>query len=151
MTTAKQDTVKFHSHDDITALQGKGYVTLQIPQFSIDIGPTPEPEVEPPEPQVELPADWFNVIKYVGNACRPCIGKENGFLFLTRKGYEANKERIRKAFEQAIAKGLDRTNGEGWLAFEKYAEKHFSEMEKTIEKEKNKFAKKVAELNTLKV
>ena len=53
----------------------------------------------------------------------PCVGKENGFLYLSRKGWAVNKERVKEAFSRTpYPRGT-------WEQFEKYAEDHFAKLE----------------------
>jgi len=106
--------------DAITSSARGGYLSLQIPEIAVRFNGGQD-EVE------NIPDDWVCRLK---SCDRPAVGKESGFLYLTRKGYEANKPAIRAAFEQAIASGTDRTGGIGWPAFEQAAAFHFSEVER---------------------
>jgi hypothetical protein len=118
----------------ITQLASEGYLTLQVPHCVVG-EPTPD--------TVEVPDEWLCELK----SDVPVTGRQEGFLFLTRAGYEANKDAIKKAFEKACANGKDRTDGEGWAAFEKRAEEHFKHIE---ERCKKRIAKLEKDLETLK-
>lgn len=78
--------------DSITYLARGGHITLQVPEFGINFGPEP---VELKE--ADLPDDWF--VSLNGND----LPSPQGFLFLSRKGWEANKTALWKAF--AVSRG----------------------------------------------
>ena len=101
--------------DAITTLAAEGRRTLQVPDLVIAIPPVRLEEVE----YEEVPDEWFTRLK----RDVPCAGKENGFLYLSRKGYEANKERLKEAFLKAQYKRGT------WEQFEKDAEDHFAKVE----------------------
>lgn len=61
------------------------------------------------EEMIDVPDDWLNVNK------RQCI------ITLTRKGYEANKESLKKAFEASTD-----NRGHSWIEFEEYVEKQLT-------------------------
>lgn len=122
----------------ITQLASEGRLTLQVPELAIVVSGSslPIPGIE------EYPDDWFCHLRdYV-----LCTGRERGFLYLTRKGYEANENALRIAFEDAIANGLDRTNGEGWPAFERHAQEHFTRVESRTTREILKHQRKISQL-----
>lgn len=121
----------------ITQLASEGHLTLQIPECAICFPGDPVVDME------EAPDEWFCVLK----RDVPVLGKESGFLHLTRVGYEANKNALKAAFATACATGRDRTNGVGWPAFEKMAEEHFKKVEKATTKQKKLLAQKLDQLN----
>jgi len=99
--------------DSIIILAGEGRLTLQVPDTVI--GSVPQ--------LVNVPDDWFCFLK---SDSSPCTGKQKGFLYLTEKGFQDNYDDLKKAFENAIIRGLDRTKGVGWPAFVQYAQDHFN-------------------------
>lgn len=119
----------------ITQLASRGHLTLQVPECAI-CKPGTNVEME------EAPDEWFCVLKH---NCVPASGKESGFLYLTRAGYEANKDALRTAFESAIEEDWDKDWN--WPAFEKMAEAHFQKVEKAITKQKKLLEQKLNQLN----
>lgn len=100
----------------------EGRLTLQVPTLNLDVYGSDMQEVTLLN-AVNLPDEWFCYLKYDAT---PCIGKQSGFLYLTRKGYMANYDDLKLAFQSSIANGCsDRTNGVGWPAFEQHAKEHF--------------------------
>ena len=89
-----------------------GRKTLQIPDYEIG---------EPQEPRVEMPDEWF---------CRlrnriPAVGRQTGFLWLTRAGYAANRELLLSAYENSTT-----GRGDGRReTFEQAALAHFADTE----------------------
>lgn len=112
--------------DSIFTLPSEGRMTVQIPMFSI--GGVPEIE--------DLPDEWFIFVKDYS----PCIGKETGFLYLSRKGYVANKDKIKEVFLEGYSKRIQSSN------FDK--EKIWNQFDNTIlefyEKVDTKFKQKIA-------
>jgi len=113
----------------ITTLAGEGRITLQVP--ACWIGTAPE--------LTDYPDEWFCQLR---GARVPAVGRETGFLFLTRAGFEANKAAIRAAFEAANT----RRSGEGWAAFEAHAAQHFANIAAATAKEIAKHEMKLAGL-----
>lgn len=121
--------------DAITALASEGRCTLQVPDVVISL------DANPPLAQTEdVPDDWFVTLKYEGYKLVPSVGNQGGFLFLSRKGYEANKAKLKKAFASK------RNRGNVWALFEEQAEKHFAEVEANTVKKLKKLKAQVAEL-----
>ena len=108
----------------ITCLVREGRITLQIPQFYII--ETEEDAIKVEEEKKKYPKEYFCTIS--SNR----VPSKNGFLYLTRAGYNFFKEDLKKAFEQALLEGKDRTEGRGWDLFEEEAEKHFQQVEKMV-------------------
>lgn len=111
--------------------------TLQVPQYGYqhtpaDVGPGTFTQIQ----MVEIPDDW--VIMLRGN--RPCVGKETGYLYLTKKGYAANIPQIRQIWEAA---------GGQWSEFEKMAESHFKAVEKATMRLINELKKRVEQAEAL--
>lgn len=75
----------------LTQLAREGYRTLQIPDVVIGVDPNPEPEED-------FPDEWFTLL----NAER--LPSQRGFLYFTLAGWEANRERLRTAFEASPRK-----------------------------------------------
>jgi hypothetical protein len=96
----------------ITVLASEGRLTLQVPEWSI--GDDSE--------LVEYPDRWF--VRLHGR--RPCVGRESGYLFLSREGWKANREILKQAFSTV--------RGAEWSDFEQHAEKHFQEVQATADK-----------------
>lgn len=129
------------SLDSVTHSARCGYITLQVPDTQIvvtnvsgSIKATAVPASSTPNP-VSVPDDYFCRLKN----CAPVVGKEYGFLYLTKKGFRYFYRDIKKAFEEAIKDGRDRTGGVGWPAFVKHAKDHFA----TVDRNRNR---KIAEL-----
>lgn len=124
--------------DAITTLAGEGYMTLQVPVY--DLGAPPQ--------TINVPDSWLCYIKSNNSLC---IGKQRGFLYLTEEGFKANYRDIKKAFEGAIANGMDRTGGVGWPAFEQYVRDHFADVKARRATLIAKKQKEIAELQALTV
>lgn len=117
----------------ITSLSSKGYITLQIPTLSIG---NPERIVE----TEEVPDNWFTFLK--ATKC-PAVGKEYGFTYLTRIGWEANKHKIKKAYENAE---YDRGP---WTKFEEHAEQHFKHVERATNRQISLLERKLKQLKEI--
>lgn len=91
----------------------RGYKSLQVPDVCIG----------KPLEEVEAPDEWFFYMKDGRVAC----GRESGFLHLSRQGFEANKEILKKALE-----GNER--GTTWEDFEAAAEAELTRCEKDTKK-----------------
>lgn len=100
--------------DAVTSLAREGRPTLQIPQHDIWFSKEPPPDKDRFE---EIPNEWVITLR---NGT-PIVGKEEGYLFLTRAGWEANKDKIEKAFGYS---GINRRGT--WEDFEVHAETHFN-------------------------
>ena len=94
----------------IVAGAANGYLGVQVAEIAYG------DDVE----YVEAPDEWFIRLK----DRRPAVGREDGFLFLTRIGWEANKEQMRQAFETAQFKRGT------WEDFEKHVEDFFTDSKK---------------------
>ena len=119
----------------ITGLASEGYLTLQVQECCI--GGTPN--------TLTLPDSWFC---YIRADKSPCIGRQTGFLYLTEKGYLANKNHIKAAFLKALASGIARRGATSWQDFENHAAWHFSEVRSQLSKLVNKHTKTIAQLNS---
>ena len=123
--------MKLHK-DAITRLASEGRITLQIPQHIIWFDKEPK-QIE----TEEVPDSW--VVSLRSNRS-PAVGKESGFYFLTKKGWEANKNRIKEAFLRAeFQRGT-------WVEFELHAEEHFKKVEKASIKRLAYLEKKVQQV-----
>ncbi len=99
--------------DALFTLVAEGRVTLQVPGYGI--GKQIEYE--------EIPNDWL--CRLSGHDL--CTGKKGGCFFLTKKGFEANKDKLKEKFMYAITHGRDR--GETWEDFETHAEEHYRKVQ----------------------
>jgi len=120
--------------DSITQLTREGHCTLQVPDSVYLLPGDDGSKLD----LVDYPDDWFTMIK---SGDEPAIGREEGFTYLSRKGYEANKAELKAAIESAVDK-----RQVTWEKFEKYAEKHFAGVEKAVAKKLKNLRSKVAEL-----
>jgi len=90
----------------ITSLARQGYLTLQVPDLEIRIGE--EAKLNPKWEIEELPDAWFCRTKcYNAKGSRLVFGREQGFLYLTREGWEANREALKEAFQSSSNKRGD--------------------------------------------
>ena len=105
----------------IISLASQGYITLQIPVYDVWINQDPQQsETE------DIPDDWVITLK--GGQSRPVIGKEKGYLFLSKIGWDANRKKIRQAY-------LDSGSPRGtWADFEDHVELHFEEVVKSTKR-----------------
>jgi len=92
-----------------------GYITLQIPNY--DDFDNPKSEME------EVPNEWISVLR-VGEPGKlsHAIGKEKGFSYLSQIGWEANKHKIKKAFD------LSKNKSGTWDDFEYHVNHHFENL-----------------------
>ena len=147
------------SEDALFCLMTKGYVTLQVPAIEIfipNLPGMPAPTVKPKKPKmINIPDDYLCELKHCGSKCRPTIGKEQGYLYITEKGYKNLKPQIRKAFLKAHHIGQARgcsfsmTDAQAWAVFEAYAKKHFTEVNDCIKKQLKQYEAKVKELKNM--
>lgn len=120
--------------DAITTLAGEGRCTLLVPDVLLFVPGYDESSVV----YEDFPDDWFVVLTPAG---APVAGKENGYTYLSRKGYEANKDALKKAFESS--EGI---RGKTWADFEKHAEEHFDKVAKARASKLKMLRAKVADL-----
>lgn len=116
----------------ILAMAQQGYLSLQVPDCAIRFGGG-STEYE------ELPDGWFCRI----SGRDPKVGRESGYLYLTRAGYIANKEALQAAFSTA--------RGHTWADFVEYAAKHFAEVEAAVARRIKTLEKKIEELKAFEV
>jgi hypothetical protein len=118
--------------ESLFSLMQEGYITLQIPQFTIGN----------PGKIYDYPDEWFSIIN---SRQRPARGKETGFLYFSLKGWKANKDKIKKAFNSS-------SNPRGtWQEFEKYVNNHFNDLKTGIQKDIASHQKRLKELQALKI
>jgi len=117
----------------ITRLSSQGYITLQIPGYAIG-DPGIEIETE------EVPDNWIIILH--SNKCAS-VGKEGGFLFLTKTGWEANKDKIKDAYENA------KHQRGPWEKFELHAEEQFKKVEKSTKHKIQFLQKKIDQLKSV--
>ena len=112
--------------DSLTCHPSNGKLTLQIPTYYV--GSPPDFE--------ELPDNWFISLKND----RPTTGRELGYTFLTREGYEANKDKIKDAFMSC-----QHRRGT-WEVFEMEVEEHFEKVKVQTKKRIAFLHKKIHQL-----
>ena len=100
-----------------------GFLGLMVPDGAI--GPV---EYE------ECPDEWFCICSESG----PVVGREQGFICLSRLGYSQNFDNLKSVFSNK--------RGNTWEDFVREAELHFSNMEKKRTKKISQLLKKVEEL-----
>jgi len=115
--------------DSITSLASEGRITLQIPQYDLGSSDAIEEEV---------PDEWVVTLR---NGLYPAVGREQGYLFLTRAGWFANQDKIKDAFEDAKFH-----RGNTWEDFEAHAKKHFQKVEHNTMRRIRLFKNKVKDL-----
>jgi hypothetical protein len=124
----------------ITCLASEGRITLQIPQFSINLSGKPLP-VEP-----HIPDDWMSRLN--GNTPAP-----NGFSYLSRKGWKANRTAIIAAFVVGVQR-RDPTGGwtqaKSEAAWDNHAKEHFANVDASVQKAVASLQKKIATLQSFK-
>jgi hypothetical protein len=108
-------------------LVSEGRLTLQIPGYSVDGAP---------QDLINIPDDWVCYLKSDGYS----IGK-TGYMHFTKKGFEACREDLEKAFEAAPEK-----RGCTWQDFIVHSEEHFTKVETRRQKD---IAKLKAQLELL--
>ena len=124
-----------------------GYISLQIPELILDTdNQTLILASGTMSDVIDMPDEWF-MRKY---GSKICIGKRTGVLYFSRKGYNANKDLLKTAFEEAIQRGHDRIDGKGWKLFEQKAEEFFSKLSKSVAREEKHFNKMLKELQDFK-
>lgn len=77
--------------DSLWCLASEGRLTLQVPQLSIG-----------PDELDEVPDDWIYEAEHVDSA--PVIGNKQGYWYLSKIGYLANRETILNVFAKAHEK-----------------------------------------------
>jgi len=129
----------------ITTLMGEGYMTLQVPTIALSLdGIKAE--------MVEAPDEWFMFVTRE----RLAVGREQGFLWLSPKGYRANLDALKAAWEacptgrrrsgrytsgrewDGNAKGWQESAAErdvSWAAFQAETEVFFSLIQENTAKE----------------
>ena len=113
----------------ITQLASKGYLTLQIPDVSLGAVPRCGPEWE------EAPDEWFVSLKASGHPVTS--NRETGYRYLSRKGWEANKDALKRAFV-----GNPRANT--WEDMEAHVAEHFAKVERKTQEYLRQLREKIA-------
>lgn len=91
-------------HNGITKLASLCRISIQvIDKYSMD------------DQTIDIPDDW--------------IYQEDNKYYLTKKGWEMNKESIKNAYEKTLKYHPYTTEDNTWSVFESYAENHFKMME----------------------
>lgn len=117
----------------LTSLASRGYITLQVPQVVLNSSKKFEVETE------EIPDNWIVVLR---RGC-PVAGQEQGHSFLTKIGWEVNKDKIKEAYMNAeFQRG-------SWEKFELYVEDHFKEVKEKTKRRIRLLEKKVKQLKSV--
>lgn len=124
--------------NDLFSLVQENRATLQIPDFWVTIQNDTYTATKSGIEE-KYPKEWFIRAKCVGAHHRRVFGKEQGFLFLSREGWEANKEIIKETFEESKLGRYYRGN-DSWDKFVEEAEKFLDDVDKTTEKYREKVA-----------
>jgi hypothetical protein len=116
----------------ITHLVGRGYHTLQVSDLAIVFdGVKMETE--------EIPDDW--IIKLHSGSHRLATKNDGYFLYLSKKGFEANKDKLKVALESAQHKRGT------WEEFLEYVKNHFKAVDQANKKYKQSLLQKIKEFN----
>jgi uncharacterized C2H2 Zn-finger protein len=118
--------------DAIISNSRDGRITLQIPQNNISFKRV-EYETE------EVPDEWVVMLRKYKY---PAVGTEDGYLFLTRTGWNINKDKIEEAFRTA------RFKRGTWQRFVQHAEEHFKLVEKSTLKRIKFLERKVEKIRS---
>jgi hypothetical protein len=118
----------------ITDLASRGYLTIQVPDCIIDTRQPPSPDYE------DVPDDWIVCLK---DDVPVYSSKQSGFLMLTRKGWKANKDKIKAVF---MALPANHRRG-SWQDFENVATEHFSRVDKAIKNRRERIEKELKALD----
>lgn len=118
--------------NSITDAAEEGRISLEVSNIFFDLNDEDNPRYfnngdDDLEDYTELPDDWFCGFDESG---LPIYGKQDGFLYLTRKGWEACKEEIRKAYENSELRTKT------WEDFEKYADDFLNKVDNKIKEKK---------------
>jgi hypothetical protein len=104
----------------IDNLFSSNYQTLIVSGGACSLDKFPQP-IDPKEYEI-IPSEW--VIQLKNN--RPCVGREEGFTYLTRKGWEANKARYETKFTSNPIR--DKT----WEDVLEHVEEHFKRVDRSL-------------------
>jgi hypothetical protein len=118
---------------DLFMLPRERRITLQIPDLIIDQNICKKADLS------KYPKEWFCYLKDDALVA----GKEQGFLFWSKKGWEANKEKIKEEFNNST---IIRNPHLNWSDFEKHANKHFKMVEDKTKKKMKRMLKKADQL-----
>jgi len=141
------------SKSSLTYLARSGYMTLQVPQYTISLGRQlaigDNGEVVEPE-EIEIPDNWIIETKHQGGLWsqneRLCVGRERGFWHLSPIGWAANRDAIKEAWE-SVSVGMRRTAddrrddpkaGVEWADFEAWVARWFEKLNRGMDREIDK-------------
>jgi|WetSurSiteA1Bulk_404760.scaffolds.fasta_scaffold00038_69 hypothetical protein len=125
------------SWENLLTLVKEGRLTLQIPQFYLGFRPLPTTT------WIDFPDNWFCFVK---NSNRLSLGKEGGFLYWSRIGYEANKEKIISAYINGVkSKGVNLPDADLEAQFANYAKHKYSRLRNGTKKEIQKCQDRINE------
>ena len=124
----------------ITSLASEGRITLQVPVYDVVVheGRAIAYDATQLESEkvIDAPDEWFVHLRHNS----PAVGKESGFTFLSRAGWNANRKDIREAFlNSEFQRGT-------WADFEDYVDYHFAKVKKNGEKRIKLLQSKVKQL-----
>lgn len=121
-----------HKHDPFV-LPREGRITLQIPTLTFEfVG-----DFLIIEHETKYDSVWFVELK---DDQTPCTGKETGFLYWTKVGWEANRDKIKQAFaSSSCQRGT-------WEEFVQHADEHFATVEKRTRARMDALQNKLNEL-----
>jgi hypothetical protein len=110
--------------DTIGSLVRQGYRTLQVPVMALTFAPADEPLTE------EHPDEYFIHTNPLGDyRSRLAVGREQGFLFLSRRGFEHFRETLRECFEEGRGRMQERGHDiETFEQFEQWADEWFHDL-----------------------
>jgi len=148
----------------LISLASEGRITLQIPQYVADLSAAFGGPASPAPKILTIPDDWIVTtncgrsskrMKKIGfseSMPRPAIGKQSGFWHFSKKGWLANKDKLKKAFEASSARryysSLARTVT--WKDFEAYADAFYKDMKDEATYAIKKKQAEIAELRAAK-
>lgn len=118
----------------IVSLSSSGYITLQVPDVVINFGGGSLP------PDDDLPDEWF--VRLTDGVPSP-----QGFLHLSRKGWEANRDALWEAFSKANAH-TQRFPGITRAQYEKEIREELKLREKQVAKKIAALEKKIARIKS---
>ncbi len=102
--------------DSLTCLVGQRRITTHVPDAWI--GNTP---------LADFPDDWFLRLK---DDESPVLGRQSPMLYFSRKGWKANRDKLRQAWEACT---VMRNPEATWETVEMHAVDFFAKVEKRIE------------------
>lgn len=112
-----------------------GYFSTRVPELHVTAGMELRSNGEL-ETAVEMPDEWFCRVKIASGGARLTFGKEKGYLHLSEEGWNANRDRMREAFNPC--RGT-------WEEFEAYVEKYQADVRERTERHRKKLLRMTRE------